>query len=492
MRLAALALLSACFPPDADGDGALIPADCDDGNAEVFPGAGETCGNGVDDDCDETATGCGPAGRMSVDDANARIVGDGQYGEGWAIRAMLGPGDIDGDGVSDVVVGAPGDYRERGAVFVIAGPIVGTLEIAGREPTYQGEHRIGVGREFAAGDVTGDGTADLVISAGYDHDNRGHIVVLEGPVSMPTADVVMDVSFDGYYASGIAAAGDVTGDGVGDILVGSPSIFDPEGKGSVWILPGGTIGKNNLVDVGFALTGEAAGDGAGRSVATGDINADGVPDVIMGGATTDRGGVAYIVLGPVTEGRALVDADIRIEGAYGESEVGSGLAAGDADGDGYDDVLASGFEEDDYHADRMGYAAVAWLFSGPMERGGWTGRATATFRGTPGFEEPSNVPSGVAFAGDVDGDGKEDLLFGFHAACWRLGCTVLVRGVPDGIIDLAEADTVIVGEEEAGGGSAAAGAGDLDGDGFSDILVGGWYANRNGGVVSVIGGGPGF
>lgn len=491
MRVVGLLWLAGCLPPDMDGDGSLIPADCDDANAKVHPGAGETCGNGVDDDCDETAVGCGPDGQVATSQAAAQIRGAGGWREGLAIRSMLGPGDIDGDGVADVVVGAPGDYRERGAVYVIAGPIEGEVDLAEREITYRGEHNVGVGLRLASGDITGDGTTDLVMGAGPDHRKRGHIFFLEGPVATPSADPVMDVSFEGYGAHDIVVSPDINGDDVGDILITGPTMFVPDQRGAAWILPGGTTGKKILIDVAFSVIGAEVDEGRdGFSVATGDINGDGQADMLVGGAQPLGGGVTYVVLGPITEAGSLADADVVIDGSSG-AYVGGQLSSVDADRDGYDDVLATGYGGNDYDFHGGGEPAIAWILSGPMTKGAWMGSARTTFVGGPAVEGEYGLES-ATFGGDVDLDGKEDVLLGFRDAYWAAGCTVLVRGLPTGTVDVSAEQTVIVGEEEGAGGDAAIGLGDVNADGFGDLLIGGLDSHRDGGIVSLMLGGPGF
>jgi len=108
---------------DLDGDGAFACDDCDDDDPAVHPGAEEICGDGRDNDCDGGAWGCGPGlGEMGLDDAFATVLGDTPHMELGAVAA--GIGEVDGDNISDIVIGAPNARQgHAGQIYMIYGPV---------------------------------------------------------------------------------------------------------------------------------------------------------------------------------------------------------------------------------------------------------------------------------------------------------------------------------------------------------------------------------
>lgn len=397
---------------DADGDGVTTPEDCDDSNASVYPGATELCDNGLDDDCDGSPGRCGLSGSVELS-GSVRL--DGRTGDGAAFGLASGQ-DVNGDGQWDLLLSAPYSRVGAGDVYLSLAPTAGGIlpEVASLQ---------------LYGETHGNGNGD----------NLG---------------------------LGLAMVGDVDGDGVSDLLIGAPH---REETGRAWLIPSDAVGWHAPSEIATATwTGEGADDLVGQAVAAlGDASGDGLADVAIAAPGLDGvepdGGMIAIFHGPVSGG-SLLEADAALYG--GTETLGLNVAGGfDWNGDGLGDV-AGGIAGNLNDA----VAVFAGPFSGPRQ----IHDADALLVSENQQDAPYTAMSG---AGDVDGDGLEDLMLG--ASNWEppsmsnVGTAYLVLGGTEGNLDLFLAHARLQGEREATAvGSGVASAGDLDGDGFGDVLVG--------------------
>ena len=318
-----------------------------------------------------------------------------------------------------------------------------------------------------AGDVDGDGFADLLVSApGYDggEQDEGQAALFTGGPGGPAGapSWTWEPDQEGASASvlvpAVARVGDVDGDGYDDVLVSAPDYDDGEDdEGAMWLFTGGPGG------LGAAAVWTWQGDQEGaklHGLGGGDVNGDGYADLLVGGSSWDGSagsdaGVAHVFLGG-SGGPAAAPA-WTVEGTLEGSAFGtSGDASGDADGDGSADVAIGAQWHD-------GTGAVYVFEGGP---GGPAASPTVTLSGD---ESGARFGRSVAWIGDLEGDGYADLAVGC-SGCGGAGQVRIHAGGPTGTSGLA-AWTLTSGAGSDFGASVAA-AGDLNGDGRADLIAG--------------------
>jgi hypothetical protein len=491
----------ACSPPPGY---VLDCSECDDTEPAVYPAAEEICGDGLDNDCDGTANGCGISGTNEVYDADARLIGEADQDEhppagdeaGSAVAAV---GDLDDDGLVDFAVSALLHGDQYGATYIVSGGPYGDYPLQDSSMKLSGgEYQHLSGWALAGcGDANGDGLPDLVTTALWDGEggfHAGAVYVVLSPI--PAESVVDDAhaKLFGEHESdlaghGLAFVGDQDGDGTDDLLIGAPQYAFGTDPGKAYLVHNPVTGTVPLSSITSVLIGESDDDWAGYSVAdAGDVDGDGDHDMLVGAPAEStagyRSGVAYLVLEDVTTEQSLADADARFLGENQEDHAGMGVSsAGDVNGDGYDDILI-GAPGQDVNAGNEG---AAYLFHGPISGDVSLWAADGVLLG-----ELASSSTGwfVAHAGDVDADGFADVLVGSYSGSGR---AYLVYGpMDDSPIDLAAADATFLNTEESGTytGASVSGAGDIDGDGYDDILIGAFAAYNWAGAAFLYYGAP--
>lgn len=398
-------------------------------------------------------------------------------------KSLQYAGDINGDGYSDVVIGDPNfiksstNYEGRAYVYYgFAGglPPVPNVTLDVNSPNCH------LGWAVAgAGDVNGDGYADVIVSAPRYNDTDGRVFVYYGSasgISSVPSDTLSTGQSNHYLGYAIAGAGDVNGDGYGDVLVSAYNDIIAVDTGKVFVYygaAGGLPDTPNLVLQGVNETDKA---GFGRAVAgAGDVNGDGYSDVVIGAPHSNNGsntneGRAYVFLGSGTGLSAtpavVLDNANQDYAWFGTSVTG----AGDINGDGYTDVLVGAPDYDN----GTGKGRV-FMYLGSAA--GIGAVPTDTLVGNdPAFLHLGQV---VASAGDVNSDGYADVLVTDEQFNTE-GIVLLYKGSPTG---LAAVPDSIHSRDVASGsawGFTAATAGDVNADGFSDILVGNYFYNTVG------------
>ena len=484
-------------------------------------------------------------------DAGGFVI-NGNSGSEQAGRSVSNAGDVNGDGLGDLIIGAHrSDLSETdaGASYVVFGQTSGTpIELSNLEASgSNGFIIIGDAADdnaglsvSGAGDINGDGYADLIIGAPVASPSgtwSGSSYIVYGkndtnPVDL--AEIEMDNNTGGFVIEGLAAnnftghsvsgAGDINGDGYDDYIIGAYEADpnEPNSGASYLIygqpdIDGNKVGTSiDLADIvadngGFVINGALEEDQSGFSVSgAGDVNGDGFDDLIVGAPYADPNGsgsgASFVVFGSaagvtfeladLTAGAADPATGFVINGVSAGDYSGYSVSgAGDVNGDGLDDLIIGSPESDPNGV----LSGASFVVFGKTDG---TAVELSTIEANPddtpaaGFmingvaADDSSGRSSVSNAGDVNGDGLDDLIIGAlgdDPNGERSGASFVVYGKTSGdVVELSDIQKsnggfVIngVGEDDSSGWSVS-GAGDVNGDGFADLIIGAPFDSPNG------------
>ena len=470
---------------DADGDGWASEehqpggGDCHDQNVSVNPDQPELPGNDQDDDCD---------GLVDEElDLSTLATMKGEVSGALAGQTVAAAGDLDGDGLADVLIGAQQtpEGAANGVAYTVTGPISGSLDLVEADSALHGNDGSLAGSSLVGlGDMDGDGLSDIAVGAWLDDRYGGETGVAfiwyaaDGWPQEETLDKSAGILVcgDGRDRAGrhVGAAGDVDNDGLADLLVTAiePGRGDTPSQAAVWLWEGPVYGTNR-VEEGEAvlLAAPSATETLEGFTATGvgDVSGDGMDDILVGWANADdngtMSGAAYLATGPFSGRLELADVDAFWLGTEASDFAGyTAAAAGDQDGDGLTDLLVGAYGYRGHGAAFLLSSAATGAQSLADAHCVLLGEATGDLAG-----------QAVASAGDMNADGRTDLLVGApgHAPQGSFsGAAYLILGRCEGTIELAGAHLRLDGDTGDMLGRSVAGVGDTDGDGFDDFVVG--------------------
>ncbi len=391
--------------------------------------------------------------------------------EGDAVASSLGlsvagAGDIDGDGYAEIVVGLPGwnpgcpSACQNGAVYVYRGSATGPSpapEWSFLGPGFGSGFGAGVG---AAGDVDGDGYGDLIFAGSFHADEPQQVQLHRGSpdglASEPAWTYVLGPAYT-VWPLPSTAAGDVDGDGYDDVIVGWrrwPGYQADMGRALVFAGSPAGLSASPV----WSVEGAAYGANVGFSVASaGDVNGDDLDDVLVASSLEVR---LYPgrPSGPAATPSWTAPIDPRVDIA---ESYGGAASAGDVNGDGYDDVIVGSpaYSNGETNEGRV-----------EVYHGSAAGLAATPARSVESDVADAFFGCSVAPAGDVDCDGYADVVVG---ACFEggTGRSYIFPGGPAGLSPTA-GWTASGGAANALFGRSVAAAGDVNGDGRADVIVG--------------------
>jgi hypothetical protein len=386
----------------------------------------------------------------------------------YAGYSVSNAGDINGDGISDVIVGAsradPSGRNYAGTAYVIYGK---------------------------SGGLTDVDLLSLTATQGFK---------------------ILGAANDDYAGHSVSSAGDINGDGIKDVIIGSYCASSSGGRslaGTAAVIYGKSGGLTD-VDLlsltaaqGFKILGAVASYYTGNSVSSaGDINGDGISDVMVGAERAhpsgrSHAGIAYVIYGK-SGGRTDVDLlsltaaqGFKILGAAASDFTGNSVSSvGDINGDGISDVMVGAEYADPSGREDAGISYVIYGKSGDRTDVDLLSLSAAQGFKILGANAYDFTGNSVSSAGDINGDGFNDIIVGANGASpsgrGKAGAAYGIYGKPGGLTDVdllsltAAQGFKILGAAVGDQVGVSVSAGDINGDGSNDILVGTFYADSSG------------
>jgi hypothetical protein len=389
---------------------------------------------------------------------------EGGQANAWMGRSVAGAGDVNGDGYADVAVGAvtySNGQTLEGAAFLYLGSSSGISNIFHRRYELN-QNGANLGESVSvAGDVNGDGFSDLIVGAeNYGGGLNGAAAIYHGGTESSAIPPAIQLTYTqaGAHAGwSVAHAGDINGDGYSDAVIGSSDASSGQaGEGLVYIHMGSTSGISATPTLTLQIN--VAGARYGASVSTaGDVDGDGYSDVVVGAPDAGGTGRAYVYMGsPAGLNPAPV---LTLTGTAGSEFGASVMTAGDVNSDGYADLIigAPGIDGCQVHLGSIsGLTAAPHINFTTPQAGSRFGHAVST-------------------AGDVNGDGYSDVIIGaplFANGQVDEGAAFIYHGSDSGLVDVADRQLEL-NVASSNMGVSVAGVGDVNGDGFDEVALGG-------------------
>jgi hypothetical protein len=441
--------------------------------------------------------------------------------------SVSGVGDINGDGIDDLIIGAP----SAGASYIVFGQSgigssgIMTLSSLDGSNGFVLNGMVGSDSGYSvsgAGDINGDGVDDLIVGAPLLDSHAGASYVVFGQPGIGSSGTMTLSSLDGsngfvlngmmgsYSGFSVSGAGDINGDEIDDLIIGALNVSNAGVSYVVFGKSGiGSFGNMTLSNLngsnGFVLNGMTGSLGVYSISGAGDINGDGIDDLIIGAPSANSGeGMSYIVFGQSGIGSTgnMTLSSLNGNNGFvlnGMGSGGSGIVsgAGDINGDGIDDLIIGAPSANSGEG-------MSYIVFGQSGIGGITNMTLSNLNGSNGFVlkgmAGSASGSSVSGVGDINGDGIDDLIIGAPVINSGGGAGYVVFGQSgigsSGIMTLSNLDGsngfALNGTANSDSGSSVSGAGDINGDGVDDLIIGAPLVNSAAGASYLVFGNSGI
>ena len=404
-------------------------------------------------------------------------------------KVVIAAGDVNCDSIPDAAIGTPKflvELENSGAVFVYAGVDgYGLGNDVYRFLTTQDKGSLFGEAVASAGDVDGNGCDDLIVGAPnhFEDGMFGQPGAAYLYYSYPSPTGLLDTpgwskagpEKDSHLGAAVAAAGDVNGDGYADVLVSAPAYCSTLilSEGLVWLFHGSAAGLES--EPAWTFTGEQYAAKAGTALAgLGDVNGDGLDDFAVSAPyfNTSVGldaGKVWVFFGSRTNDTGVEAASWSVLGTQVNEYLGSALAgAGDVNGDGFADLVIGAVGFNEY---MMPGSGAAFLYLGSS-----SGMRSASPWRVTGRQAYSGFGYAVGALGDVNGDQLNDIVVGAYlydegGSPNDKGMVSVYAGTKSGLT-LSPVWTMLGDKADSTFGKATAGVGDVDQDGYADLIVG--------------------